>query len=162
MIKTFSDLFCKSWQSSITVSWEIFWKCLETFALPSDNFWRIFGNLWKVFRNLRKLLKMLLYIMRISCYVTKRKLHVAWRYKISLLMSKNVSLICCADLWNIFQHSKRNFVSLHNHVISSITHTVIPQCRTVNRERLYSIPYGQHFCVSCFSVDGFTVFIGGA
>ena len=33
---------------------------------------------------------------------------------------KNVSLIRCAHSWNIFQHSKRNFVSLRCHVISSI------------------------------------------
>ena len=26
----------------------------------------------------------------------------------------------CAHSWNIFQHSKRNFVSQHGHVISSI------------------------------------------
>ena len=44
-----------------------------------------------------------------------------WRYKISLQVLKNISLICCAHSSNIFQHSKRNFVSLSGHVISSIS-----------------------------------------
>ena len=45
----------------------------------------------------------------------------AWRYKISLLTCwKNISFICCAHSWNIFQHSKRNLVSPRSHVISSI------------------------------------------
>ena len=33
---------------------------------------------------------------------------------------KNISLVRCAHQWNIFQHSKRNFVSPRSHVISSI------------------------------------------
>ena len=33
---------------------------------------------------------------------------------------KNISLVRCAHSWNIFQHSKRNFVSPRGHVISSI------------------------------------------
>ena len=44
----------------------------------------------------------------------------AWRYEISLLVLKNISLVRCAHSWNIFQHSKRNFVSPRGHVISSI------------------------------------------
>ena len=40
----------------------------------------------------------------------------AWRYEISLLVLKNISLVRA----NIFQHSKRNFVSPRGHVISSI------------------------------------------
>ena len=35
---------------------------------------------------------------------------------------KNISLVRCAHSWNIFQHSKRNFVSPSGHVISSIYH----------------------------------------
>ena len=38
---------------------------------------------------------------------------------------KNISLICCAYSWNIFQHWKRNFISLHGNVISSIYLTVM-------------------------------------
>ena len=45
---------------------------------------------------------------------------VAWRYEISLLMLKNISLVRCAHSLNIFQHSKRNFVSPRGHVISSM------------------------------------------
>ena len=32
----------------------------------------------------------------------------AWRYEFSLLVMKNISLVCCAHSRNIFQHSKRN------------------------------------------------------
>ena len=32
-------------------------KCSETFALPSEQFWKIFGNLRKVVGNLRKIVK---------------------------------------------------------------------------------------------------------
>ena len=40
-----------------------------------------------------------------------------------VLVLKNISLVRCAHSWNIFQHSKRNFVSPRGHVISSI-HTI--------------------------------------
>jgi len=43
---------------------------------------------------------------------------LAWRYEISFLVLKNISLVCCAHSWNILQHSKINFVSLHGHVIN--------------------------------------------
>ena len=33
---------------------------------------------------------------------------------------ENISLLCCTHLWNIFQYSERNFVSLRSHVIYSI------------------------------------------
>ena len=42
------------------------------------------------------------------------------RYKISLFMLKNISLVYCAHPLNIFQHSTRNFISPHGHVISFI------------------------------------------
>ena len=32
-------------------------KCSETFAVPSEKFWKIFGNLRKVVGNLRKIVK---------------------------------------------------------------------------------------------------------
>ena len=35
-------------------------------------------------------------------------------------VEKNISLVRCAHSWNIFQHSKINFVSPRGHVISSI------------------------------------------
>ena len=43
-----------------------------------------------------------------------------WRYKTALLMLKNISLVPIAYSCNILQSSKRNFVSLHSHIISSI------------------------------------------
>ena len=43
--------------------------------------------------------------------------------KFLFLCWKNISLVCCAHSWNIFQHSKKNFVSPHGHVISSINAT---------------------------------------
>ena len=32
-------------------------KCSETFALPSEQFWKIFGNLQRVDGNIRKIVK---------------------------------------------------------------------------------------------------------
>ena len=44
-----------------------------------------------------------------------------WKYKISLRVLKNISLVCFAHSSNIFQHSHlRNFVSSSGHAISSI------------------------------------------
>ena len=51
-----------------------------------------------------------------------------WRYhcyKISLLVLKNISLARYTHSWNVFEHSKRNFVFLRGHVISSICHHVL-------------------------------------
>ena len=42
----------------------------------------------------------------------------AWKYEISLLMLK--TWVSTANKWNIFQHEKRNFVSLCGHVMSSM------------------------------------------
>ena len=36
-------------------------------------------------------------------------------------VEKNISLVHCIHSWNIFQHSKKNFVSPRGHVISSIS-----------------------------------------
>ena len=101
MIEPSSGLFRKPWQSSVTVSSQIFWKCSEMFS-------------W----------------------------HVVWRYKISLLVLKNISLVRCAHLWNIFQREKRNFISASGPVISFISYTVMPQCHAVKWENLCSVPYG--------------------
>ena len=40
---------------------------------------------------------------------------------VSSRVKKNISLVRCAHLRNIFQHSKRNFVSPQGHVISYIS-----------------------------------------
>lgn len=37
---------------------------------------------------------------------------------------KNISLLCWAHSWNIFRHWKRNFVSLHGYVISSMLEVI--------------------------------------
>ena len=44
----------------------------------------------------------------------------AWRYEISLLVLKSITQACFPYLWNIFQDSTRNFVSLCSHVMSFI------------------------------------------
>ena len=41
----------------------------------------------------------------------------ARRYEISLRVLKNISRVSAANEWNIFQHSKRNFVSPSGHVM---------------------------------------------
>ena len=50
----------------------------------------------------------------ISVYIIHKANRICGQYE------KNISLIHCAHLWNIFQHLKRNFVSPCGHVISSI------------------------------------------
>ena len=63
--------------------------------------------------------KMIWYL--ISVYITNRTLHGRLEIpNFSSRVEKNISLIRCAHSWNIFQHSKRNFVSPRGHVISSI------------------------------------------
>ena len=57
----------------------------------------------------------------IGVYIINRTLYgrlEIWNFSSHV---ENISLVCCAHSWNIFQHSKRNFVSPHNHVISSIS-----------------------------------------
>ena len=46
----------------------------------------------------------------------------AWRYKISLQVLKNISLVCCAHLWNIFsaREEKFNISQRPRHVLSII------------------------------------------
>ena len=60
---------------------------------------------------------------------------VAWRYKISLLVLKNISLVHCTHSWNIIHNSKRNFISPHRHVISSIytTYTTVINSYSVKK-----------------------------
>ena len=57
----------------------------------------------------------------IGVYITNRTLHGRLEIpNFSSRVEKNISFIRCAHSWNIFQHSKRNFVSPRGHVISSI------------------------------------------
>ena len=93
---------------------EIFGKCLEMFVWPSDNFWRIFGTLGKVVGNLWKIVKNVVISMFVAWgfYIIRRKLH---RHLDIQNFSSRVD--------KYFQHSKRDFISLCSHVISSIYFT---------------------------------------
>ena len=53
-------------------------------------------------------------------YIIKRTLHGRLEIRNSLLVLKKISLVRCAHSGNIFQQSKRNFVSPRGHVLSSI------------------------------------------
>ena len=57
----------------------------------------------------------------VTFYIIKGKLH--GRTEIRNLSSRvaNISLVRCAHSWNIFQHSKINFLSPRGHIISSIS-----------------------------------------
>ena len=51
------------------------------------------------------------------------KLNITWSLgdtKFLFSCWKNISLVLCTHSWNIFQHSKRNSLSPHGHVITSI------------------------------------------
>ena len=57
----------------------------------------------------------------ISVYIINRILHGRLEIRNFSSHVENISLVCCAHSWNIFQHSKRNFLSPRDHVISSIS-----------------------------------------
>ena len=52
----------------------------------------------------------------------------AWRYEISLLVLKKYFTPSLRSLVKYFQHSKRNFVSLHGHVIFSMYESIMILC----------------------------------
>ena len=57
----------------------------------------------------------------IGVYIINRTLHGRLEIRnFSSRVEKNISWVSAAKEWNIFQHSKRNFISRHGHVISSI------------------------------------------
>ena len=120
MIETSSDLLRSSSAifGNLRQSLVIYGKCSEIFGKCSETFVQHSGQFWKTFRNLRKMVGNLRKI--VLFYIIKKNYMVAWRYEIYLLMLKNISLVRCAHSWNIFQHSKINFVSPRCHVISSI------------------------------------------
>ena len=53
--------------------------------------------------------------------------------KFLFLCWKNISLFRCTHLWNIFQRSKRNFVSLRGHVISTICEIMLNWLHNLKR-----------------------------
>ena len=66
----------------------------------------------------------------IVVYIVNRTLHCRLEIQdFSSHVEKNISLVHCAHSWNIFQHSKWNFVSPRGHVISFITTTYMLQVR---------------------------------
>ena len=74
--------------------------------------------------------------VKITCYLHMWKYHLCYSYIINRAFQtknlfkcsglvfhwcscwKNISLVRCAHSWNVFQHSKRNFLSPLGHVIS--------------------------------------------
>ena len=56
----------------------------------------------------------------IGVYIINRTLHGRLEIRNFSSRVENISLVRCTHSWNIFQHSKRNFVSPRSHVISSI------------------------------------------
>ena len=67
---------------------------------------------------------------------------------------KNISLVRCAHSWNIFQHSKRNFVYSRGHVISSIYYSfkIFPQfwlaksTRIIHHNQLMMTKFARILC----------------
>ena len=68
----------------------------------------------------------------------------AWRYEISLRVLKNILRASTANKCNIFQHSKRNLVSLHGHEIYPMYVT----CQHQRNQLLpnYTAVLSQHVC----------------
>ena len=92
LIDPSSEIFGYLRKSSV-----IFGKCSETFAWPSQQFWKIFGNLQKVVGKSPSLV--CLYNNSLTRYLT-RSLHSLVGYRV--------------------EHSKIKFISTSGHVISSI------------------------------------------
>lgn len=93
----------------------IFTKCSEQFICPFDKFWKIFRNLGKVVEISGKLPEISLFIANIL-HNEKKTL----KFKIYLLVLKNMSLIHCTPSWNIFQHWKKpcNMYATWKHLLS--------------------------------------------
>ena len=56
-------------------------------------------------------------VCNVQLWINRGYYMAARRYKISLRVLNNISLVRCAHSWNIFQHEKRNFVSPRGHVM---------------------------------------------
>ena len=56
----------------------------------------------------------------IGVSIINRTLHSRLEIQNFFPRVEDISLVRCAHFWNIFQHSKRNFVSPHGRVISSV------------------------------------------
>ena len=88
----------------------------------------------------------------VGVHIINKHYMATWRYKISLQVLKNISLVCCAHSWNIFQHSKRNFVSSSGHVISSISLISCYPCSDkCSLQEGWLLDRGLHSVSSCVS-----------
>ena len=97
---------------------KIYEKCSETFALPSEQFWKIFGNFRKVVGNLRK------NYVPLVCLCNKQNITCP-------LVDMNFIFSCSTRHFEFtrslrslvryrVEHSKIKFISTRGHVISSI------------------------------------------
>ena len=110
--------------SFCTKTWYLhMWKQHVIFTCE-NNYNHCYGYIINRTFHTKKLLKWNGLVVHWSLYNKIEHYMAAWRYKISLMTCwKNISFVRCAHSWNIFQHSKRNLVSPHSHVISSIYST---------------------------------------
>ena len=95
-------------------------KCSEMFALPSEQFWKIFGNLWKVVGNLQKIVKNVVISMfmynkqNITCPLVD--INFIFECSTRYLTSEHSERVRCR-----VEHLKIKFISTHGHVISAIS-----------------------------------------
>ena len=110
-------LYKHQWNTKWALAWKLDISTCENNMLSSHM--KISPLLWLHNKPRLSDRKMLWHF--IGVYIINRTLHGHLEIpNLSSCVKKNFSLVCCAHSWNIFQHSKRNFVSLHGHVISSI------------------------------------------
>ena len=81
----------------------------------------------------------------IGVYIINSTLHGRLEIRNFSSRVENILLVRCAHSWNIFQHSKRNFVSPRGHVISSICNI----CTSIQIHKLDSstCPASKECCV---------------
>ena len=73
-------------------------------------------------------------------YIINRTLHGRLEIQnFSSCVEKNISQVSAANEWNIFQHSKRNFISRRGHVISSIYFILYSLFLTLTRVKYLSL-----------------------
>ena len=97
------------------------------FVVWSKQLWIFLGSFWQYLEIFRKFSEMGPGLVFFLCSVVRTVRILYHKSKITrmlgdmtFLLNKWISLLCCAQSRNIFQHSKRNFVSLCSYVISSM------------------------------------------
>ena len=81
----------------------------------SGKVWKRSPGLWTNFRKYWEIVGKWRRCVLWTFYIINRKLHGRFIFSCWI----DISLACCAHSWNIFQHSKLNFVSPRGRVISS-------------------------------------------